>query len=145
MNEDSTQQSVMVAGLFSKPVLAVFDQPHASNEGGAIVLRAADDQLGLTSGMASALPDKRNPNRIKHTIPDLIRQRVYGIASGYEDANDAARLRCDPMVRLLLDRDPVNGADLASQPTLSRFENAMSIRDVINLMNMLAERVIQMG
>jgi len=143
MNEDSTQQSVMVEGLFGKPVFAVFDQPHASSDGGAILLRAADERLGLTRALASVLRDDRDPSRVQHAILDVIRQRVFGIACGYEDANDAARLKSDPVYRLLLDRDPVTGEDLASQPTLSRFENVLCIRDVVNLVNMLADRVIQ--
>ena len=143
MNEDSTQQSVMVEGLFDKPVFAVFDQPRASSDGGALLLRAADERLGLTRALASVLRDDRNPSRVQHSILDVVRQRVFGIACGYEDANDAARLKSDPMHRLLLDRDPVTGADLASQPTLSRFENAMRTRDVVNLVNTLADLVIQ--
>jgi Transposase DDE domain group 1 len=56
-------------------------------------------------------------------LRELITQRVMALALGYEDANDAARLACDPVHKLLVGRDPVDGEDLASQPTLSRFEN----------------------
>src|SRR3990172_6119324 len=83
--------------------------------------------------MAACLPDAREPGKVVHPLVDLVRQRVFGLACGYADANDAARLANDPVYKLLLDRDPVDGAALASQPTLSRFENAVGPRDVARL------------
>ena len=73
----------------------------------------------------------------------MLAQRVYGIACGYADANDAARLAEDPVHKLLVGRDPVEGADLASQPTLSRFENAPDRKQLYRLGEALAECVIE--
>jgi len=143
MTNDTTQQGVLFKGLFDKPLFAKFDQPDSSSDGGAIVLKAADDRLGLSQSLAACLTDRRDPERITHTLHDLLRQRVYGFACGYEDCNDAARLSADPVHRLLLDRDPVEGDELASQPTLSRFENTMDVRSLDRMGTALADCVIK--
>ena len=143
VSDASTPDSVRFDALFPKPVLALFDQPDSSNDAGAVLLRAADERLGLTRALADALVERRSPERVQHTLHDVLRQRIFAIACGYEDANDASRLRCDPTQLLLLDRDPVAGRALASQPTLSRFENAVSERELLRLGVALAERVIE--
>jgi hypothetical protein len=109
----------------TQPVVARFDQAHASSDGGAVLLKALDDRLGLTARLAASLTDRRQPGKVEHELIELVRQRVYGIACGYADCNDAARLADDPVHKLLLERDPLTGPALASQPTLSRFENAV--------------------
>src|SRR5437899_11628330 len=109
----------------SKPIIATFDQPQASSDGGAILLKLIDDRLGLTWRLAGAIRDRRQPGKVAHPLRDLLRQRVFGLACGYVDCNDAARLVDDPIHTLLLDRDPLEGAGLGSQPTLARFENAV--------------------
>jgi len=108
-----------------QPVVARFDQPHASSDGGALLLKALDDRLGVTERLARSLRDPRQSGKIDHELIELVRQRVYGITCGYADCNDAARLAQDPVHKLLLGRDPLAGPDLASQATLSRFENAV--------------------
>ena len=108
-----------------QPVVVRFDQPHASSDGGALLLKALDDRLGVTERLARSLRDPRQPAKIDHELIELVRQRVYGITCGYADCNDAARVAQDPVHKLLLGRDPLAGPDLASQPTLSRFENAV--------------------
>jgi len=134
---------VVFDGLFPKLVVARFDQPDSSSDAGAVLLRALDERLGLTQAMAGALIDRRSADRVRHSLHDVLRQRIYGIACGYEDNNDAARLRHDPAQKLLLDRDPLAGSALASQPTLSRFENGVSARELVRLGLTLAERVIE--
>jgi len=104
-------------------VVAKFDQRQSSSDGGAILLKAAEQRLGLTSALAAGLRDDRQAGKVQHELRELITQRVMALALGYEDANDAARLASDPIHKLLVGRDPVDGEDLASQPTLSRFEN----------------------
>ena len=114
-----------------QPILARFDQAHASSEGGALLLKAIDERLELTQRLAACLIDRRQPAKVEHELIELVRQRVFGIACGYADGNDAARLRQDPIHKLLLERDPLAGAALGSQPTLSRFENAVGLREVV--------------
>lgn len=129
--------------LFPKPVVVTFDQRRGSSDGGAIVLRAADQRLGLTAQLAACMPDPRQPGKVEHDLGALLAQRVYGIACGYADANDAARLAHDPIHKLLLGRDPLHGAALASQPTLSRFENAVAAKALYRMGEALADRVTE--
>jgi hypothetical protein len=111
-----------------KPVVTRFDQAQASTDGDVVLLKALDDRLGVTDHLAAGLRDRRDPDKICHSMRDLLRQRIFGLACGYEDATDAARLADDPLHKLAVGRDPVTGAPVASQPTLSRFEHAMSPR-----------------
>ena len=126
----------------SRPIIARFDQPHASSDGGALLLKAVDERLGLTWQLASAIRDRRQAGKVAHPLRDLLRQRVFGLACGYADCNDAARLVDDPIHKLLLDRDPLDGAALGSQPTLSRFENAVGRADLYRLGTALADAVL---
>lgn len=142
MNDPTVPQSVLFPDLFEKPLTATFDQPHASSDGRAILLKAADRRLGLIDRLAAVLTDGRDASRIRHSVRDLLRQRIFGLACGHADANDADTLADDPGHKLLLDRDPLDGARLASQPTLSRFENAVSPRTLIRLSEALADTVI---
>ena len=107
------------------------------------MLRAADRRLGLTSALARALEDERQAKKIKHELSELLTQRVMAIACGYPDTNDAARLGSDPVHKLLVGRDPIAGEDLASQPTLSRFENSRDRKQLFRLSEALADRVIE--
>jgi hypothetical protein len=125
-----------------KPVVARFDQAHASTDGGVVLLKALDERLQLTDQLAGCLSDRRDPDKIRHTVRDLLRQRIFGLACGYEDGNDAARLADDPMHKLAVGRDPLTGAALASQPTLSRFENAVGPRALYGLGRTVAATVI---
>jgi hypothetical protein len=135
------QSTLQVHGN-SKPIIARFDQPHASSDGGALLLKMVDERLGLTWRLASALHDRRQPGKVAHPLRDLVRQRVFGLACGYADCNDAARLIDDPIHKLLLERDPLTGAALGSQPTLSRFENAVGRADLHRFGTVLADTVL---
>ena len=139
---DSTRHSVLFPDLFAKPLEVSFDEPLATSDGGAVFLKSVDEKLGLTQVLAEALGDRRQAGKVQHEVADLVRQRVYGLACGYADTNDAARIGGDPMFKLLLDRDPVDGEALASQPTLSRFENAVSWTDLYRMGSALLDTVI---
>lgn len=143
MSDDITRQTVLFPNLFRRPVVVKFDQRHGSSDGGAILLKACDDRLGLTERLASCIVDTRQAGKVEHSIRDLVRQRLYGIACGYADCNDAVRLAQDPIQKLLIGRDPLSGAALASQPTLSRFENAPRRADLYRMGEALAESVIE--
>lgn len=143
MEEGTTQQRVTFAELFEKPVVAQFDQPHGSSDGGAVLLKACDERLRLTERIAACFRDERQPGKVKHTLHDLVRQRVFAIACGYADCNDAARLAEDPVHKVLVERDPLEGAALASQPTLSRFENAPGPKVLYRMGQTLADAVIK--
>ena len=126
-----------------KPIIARFDQPHASSDGGAILLKGIDTQLQLTKRVAGCLADGRQPSKVRHQTLELVRQRIFGLACGYADCNDAARLADDAIHKLLVDRDPITGPALASQPTLSRFENASGWPALRNMAHALADTVLE--
>jgi Transposase DDE domain group 1 len=143
LSEHTTTDCLLFPDIFDRPVVAKFDQRQGSSDGGAILLKAAEQRLGLTSALAGGLRDERQPGKVQHELRELITQRVMAIALGYEDANDAARLASDPIHKLLVGRDPVGGADLASQPTLSRFENAPDRKELLRMTEALADCVIE--
>jgi hypothetical protein len=126
LNEITVPHTVLFPDLCDKPVIATFDERHASSDGGAVLLKAADRRLGVTAAIAQVLTERRAAAKITHSLDALVAQRVYGLACGYPDGNDADRLADDPIQKLLLDRDPITGRPLASQPTISRFENGVS-------------------
>ncbi len=141
--ETTTQQSVLFPGLFDKPVVAKFDQPNGSSDGGAILLAAADRRLHLTERLAACIRDRRQPGKVDHELLELMRQRIFGIACGYADCNDAARLADDPIHKMLVGRGPIDGDPLASQPTLSRFENSVSRTGLFRMAESLSDVVIE--
>ena len=128
---DSTRHGVLFADAFAKPVAAVFDAASQTSDAGLLLLGAIDRRLHLTDRICEQLPDGRAAGKVEHSLHDLLRHRVFSIAAGYADCNDARGLRHDPILKMLCDRDPVEGDELASQPTLSRFENSFQGRDVV--------------
>jgi hypothetical protein len=134
---------LLLPDIFHKPAVLQFDQRQGSSDGGALLLKAADRRYGLIAGMADCLRDERQAGKVDHSLRELVAQRVFSIACGYPDANDAARLAADPIHKMLLDRDPGEGRDLASQPTLSRFENAAGVKELYRLGEALAASVLQ--
>jgi hypothetical protein len=105
-----------------KAVAASFDGGDVCSDGGLLLLRKADDRLGLTRTVAGCLHDERRPDLVKHSLESLLKQRVYAIAAGYEDCNDANGLRYDAMHQLAVGYEPSKQFLLGSQPTLSRME-----------------------
>ena len=102
-----------------------------------------DRRLGLTTALVACLEDERQASKVRHELSEMLTQRVMAIACGHADANDAARLAADPVHKLLAGRDPVDGEDLASQPTLSRFENAPDRKQLFRVTEALAACVIE--
>jgi hypothetical protein len=142
LNDDTIAQSVLFPDLADRAIVIAFDQPHASSDGGALLFKAADRRVGVIDALAAALPDRRDPAKVTHTVRDLLAQRVFGIACGHPDGNDGDALAEDPIHKLLLDRDPIDGTRLASQPTISRFEQAVSPRTLYRMGEALADTVI---
>jgi Transposase DDE domain group 1 len=122
-----------------KAVVARFDGGRLSTEGGLLGLREIERRLGLADRLARCLTDKRMPAKIWHRLAEIIRFRMLMIAAGYEDGNDADRLRADPMFKLALDRLP-SGAELCSQSTISRLENLPDRRALLRLGRALVEQ-----
>ena len=128
-------QSVVPQLTFSfyhhRPIHADFSGGQITSDAGLLPLRAFDQRHHLTSGWAALLHDPRRDERVLHASLALLRQRIYQIVAGYEDANDAGRLRHDPMLQIVADQ-PL-GCALGSQPTLSRWENVPTPRELVRL------------
>jgi hypothetical protein len=139
-------QSVLPQLTFSfyrqQPIHADFSGGQITSDAGLLPLRAFDQHHGLTRDLAQLLSDPRDGDRVQHDSLALLRQRLYQIVAGYEDANDADRLRYDPLLQIVADQ-PL-GNPLGSQPTLSRWENAPSARDLVRLNDSLGEQFIRL-
>ena len=96
-----------------------------------MLLAAAARRMGIAGKLAAVIPDGRDPTRVVHPLPEILLARVLAIACGYADADDLDRLRADPAFKLACGRLPESGADLMSQPTVSRWENAPGLRDLL--------------
>jgi hypothetical protein len=112
-----------------------------SSDAGLLPVRQFDQRIGLTRAFADALDEPRDPDLTEHTFLEMVRMRVYGMLAGYADQNDHDTLRADPVFKLVADRSP-DDDDLASQPTLSRFENAVSIPSLKRLRDVFLDQFI---
>jgi hypothetical protein len=120
---ESTRGTFRFGTGIGVPLEAAFDAGRLTSDGGLPWLAGVDGALGVCEALAAEVPEwRRGP--VRHSLATLVRQRVYQIACGYEDQDDADTLRADPLLKLACGRLPESGADLASQPTLSRLENA---------------------
>ena len=117
-----------------------FDGGNQSSDAGVLLLRAAEQKTGVIARLAAALPDRRDPNRITHRATEIIGARVFGICCGWEDGIDHNQLRDDPALKMAVGRCPQTGAALASQSTISRFENAPSRWDAGRLAAALVDQ-----
>ena len=139
----SNATSFLFEGIFPKRVVTRFDSEARTSDAGASLLGAIDRKTKLTESLCEELVDRRDPKRIEHSYLELFRQRVFSIALGYPDGNDATRIGHDPMMKLVCGRKPTEDRALSSQPTLSRFENAITGREVVALGRKLEEQVIK--
>ena len=117
-----------------KKVTAAFDGGRLTSDGGVLLLAQAEREMGIRQQLAACMADRRDPSRVIHALDDILRARIFAIACGYEDANDLDALRDDPGFRLALGKLPGSGVGLASQPTMSRWENAPTTRELAKLM-----------
>ena len=126
--------------LGQKPVVVENSAGRLSSDAGLLVVREFDERIGWTRRLAAVLDDdRREPT---HSMLAMVRQRIYGILAGYEDQNDHDTLRYDPVFQLVCDRLPEDGGELASQPTLSRFENAISVKALLRVRELFVEEFI---
>jgi hypothetical protein len=137
-----TPDRALFEEAFAKPVVVGFTGEQRSSDGGAVLLGAVDRRIGLTAALSGMLSDDRDPRRVEHRVDELFRQRVFAIALGYSDQNDAARIGSDPVLKMLCGRSAGSPVSLASQPTLSRFEGSRSGRELVALGRRLERFVI---
>jgi hypothetical protein len=136
---DDTLLPFAFPAVARKKVTAAFDGGRITSDGGVLLLAAAERRLGICAKLAAEIADRRDPDRVVHLLPDILRARILAIACGFEDADDLDRLRTDPAFKLACDRLPDSGRDLCSQPTVSRWENAPSLGELIRLMGVLVD------
>jgi len=127
--------------FFGTPIVVEPSAGLLTSDAGLLPFRQLDERLGLTRAFTAVLADPRDPDLIEHSALQMVRSRVYGILAGYADQNDHDTLRADPLFKLLADRSPT-GPDLASQPTLSRFENAIDIPSLKRLRDLFLGQFI---
>jgi len=117
-----------------------FDGGQLSSDAGVLLLRGAERKLGLADRLASCIREWRKPERIEHPLAEMLRLRMFAIASGYEDADDCDWLRSDPIFKMAVGRLPESGDSLCSQPTMSRLENAPSKVEIARLMAAMVDQ-----
>jgi hypothetical protein len=131
--DDLTPLRFDLPAVRRKKLTVDFDGGNQSSDAGVLLLRAAEQKIGVIGRMSAPLPDRRDATRIRHRFAEIIGARVFGICEGYEDAIDHDRLRHDPALKMAVGRCPESGAPLASQSTISRFENAPTKTDAARL------------
>ena len=130
---DDTTPAFGFPAIGRKKLTAAFDGGRITSDGGVLLLGEVERQLGIAETLAGLIDDPRNPLFVTHTVSDILRARILAIACGYEDADDLDHLRSDPAFKLACGRLPDSGDDLCSQPTVSRWENAPTLREVIRM------------
>src|SRR3954451_6751955 len=114
-----------------KKLIATFDGGRINSDGGVLLLGVVERRVAIATRLAGLIADPRNPALVTHSVADILRARILAIACGYEDADDLDHLRTDPAFKLACHRLPDSGGDRCSQPTVSRWENAPSLREVV--------------
>lgn len=128
---------------FRKPVTATFEGGQVVTDSGLLLLQQAEERMGLISGMAEEIRDSRDSRRVRHALEEMLCQRIYAISAGSEDCNDHNTLCRDPLYKLVAGRSPEDpNATLASQPSLSRFENQVSKNELLRMGESMARTVI---
>ena len=114
-----------------KPVDVNFSGLDLSSDAGLLLVKQAEENLKVAQGVSTCLEDDREQHKVKHSLFQLVSQRIYQIAAGYEDTNDSNYLRHDPIFKIICDKIPEMGAELlASQPTISRLENGITKQEI---------------
>lgn len=138
----NSSPSLEFPAVAGRQVVAGFDGGDLTSDGGLLLLREAERQVGVIAAMADAIVDRRDASRVRHGMRSLVGERVYAIAAGYEDANDLDDLREDPGLKVACGLRPTASGVLGSQPTMSRLENSVRRADLLRMGKVLAERVI---
>jgi len=139
---DNTTFDLIFPAVGGREVVSRNDGGDITSDAGLLLVSLADKKLGLTCAMAGAITDHRDQDKIVHAIIEMARERIYAICADYEDANDLDTLRYDPALKTACKRLPKTGEALASQPTISRFENMPGAKDQARMAVAIAHRVI---
>jgi len=138
-NADITRDNKTIISLFpvqQKPIELAYSGEEISSDGGLLILKDVDNQIGIIDGLNSCIKDDRDQRYIDHTTKEILFQRVFQIAAGYEDANDCNSLKEDAIMKLCANKLPETSDNLSSQSTMSRFENSVSRTELYNIARM---------
>ena len=140
--KDCIKQLFLFKDISNKKIEVDFNGGEVSSDAGLLFFREVESRMGLISKMTNCMQDRRHPGYIKHQFLDLLKQRIFQIACGYEDGNDSNELRDDPIMKIACERLPDDEA-LASQPTISRFENGLSKTDLYRISEVFVDVFIR--
>jgi len=140
--EENKQLSLQFASISGKKVTADFTGGDITSDAGVLVMRETASKMGIIEKLTQAIHDERHQSYVKHEITELLTQRIFQIICGYEDANDANDLRIDPGFKASCNRLP-SEADLASQPTITRFENSITTKDLYRIAEAFVDQFIE--
>ncbi len=140
--KDCIKQLFLFKDISNKKIEVDFNGGEVSSDAGLLFLREVKNRIGLISKMTNCLQDRHHPGYVKHPFLDLLKQRIFQIACGYEDGNDSNELRDDPIMKIACERLPDDEA-LASQPTISRFENGFTRTDLYRISEVFVDVFIR--
>jgi hypothetical protein len=126
LNSTSESPTIEFSSVQNKAVFASFDGGNVSSDAGLLLLKEAENTIGVIKALASCIEDNRDQRYVDHSHHTMLTQRVFQVCAGYEDANDCDALRTDPILKLCTGNLPESNSPLASQPTMTRFENTPS-------------------
>ena len=139
--EENKQLSLQFASISGKIVTADFTGGDVTSDIGVMAMREIANKIGIIEQLAKAIHDERHQSYVKHELIELLTQRIFQITCGYEDANDANDLRVDPGIKASCNRLPSDD-DLASQPTMTRFENSISTKDLYRIAEVFVNQFV---
>ena len=139
---DNALSQLVFPAVANREIVARFDGGDLTSDAGLLLLAQAERKIGLIHAMASVATDRRQPGKVQHSFEEILGERIFAIACGYEDANDLDTLRTDPALKIACGRRPHSQPALASQPTISRLENAVGHKDLFRMGMSIAEGVI---
>ena len=146
MTSDTRSQTVLFPDLFDNPLLARFDQPHTSSDGGAVLLKAAEKVYGLVAGFVRCLVDRREPGKVRHTLADLLGQRIFGIACGHPDGNLTILLNANCLQQAYADTQE-SGRDFHLHPwrkmPIPRYDETKTLHKEIAALCTDAEKIAE--
>lgn len=129
-NFENGAQTLTLFPVEGKKVELTYSGDRISSDGGLLLLREVENQIGIINKVSNCITDNRDQRYISHTIKEMLAQRIYQIAAGYEDCNDSDDMRSDMILKTCVGRLPQSGTELASQPTMSRLENTIGKREL---------------
>jgi hypothetical protein len=135
-------EQLVFSSVSGKKVTAVFDDHRVTSDAGVLALREIEQRIRLLDALTDAIVDSRHSSYVRHKVWEILAQRVFQIALGYDDANDCDALKGDPALKIAAERHPVDDPDLASQPTISRLENQVTRTDLLRIAYALCDHFI---